>query len=49
MWILDVDGQRLVIDAPDTTDQTALTKAQVQQVLDSIHLAPANAAAPSPS
>ena len=35
VWILDVGGQRLVIDAPETPGQTTTT-AQVQGILDSI-------------
>ena len=46
LWILDVDGQRLVIDAPEPPGQTAATKAEVRGVLDSLHLA---AATPTPS
>ena len=49
LWILDVDGQRLVIDVPEPTGQTAATKAEVQGVLDSLHLAPADTPTPSPS
>jgi hypothetical protein len=47
--ILDVDGQRLVIDAPQPLTQSVAEKAEVQQVLDSIQLAPGNPASPSPS
>ena len=43
VWILDVNGQRLVIDSQVPPSQTA---AEVQGVLDSIRLAPL---APSPS
>ena len=39
VWILDVDGQRLVIDAPETPSQPTTT-AQVQAILDSIRIAP---------
>ncbi len=46
LWILDVAGQRLVIDAPEPPGQTAATKAEVRGVLDSLHLA---AATPTPS
>ena len=49
VWILDVDGQRLVIDAPQPPSQTAAAKAEVQGVLDSIRIAPANPPTPSPS
>ena len=37
VWILDVGGQRLVIDAPETPDQTTTT-AEVQAILGSIRL-----------
>jgi len=40
VWILDVAGQRLVIDAPQFPDQTPETTTEVQGILDSIHLAP---------
>ena len=40
VWILDVDGQRLVIVAPEPPALTAATKAEVQAVLDSIHIEP---------
>jgi hypothetical protein len=49
VWILDVDGQRLVIDAPQPMTQSVAEKAEVQQILDSIKLAPGNPASPSPS
>lgn len=49
VWILDVDGQRLVIESTEPTGQTAVTKSEVQGVLDSIHLAPATTPTPSPS
>ncbi|MGZ6340804.1 MAG: hypothetical protein ACXWMX_03035, partial [Candidatus Limnocylindrales bacterium] len=39
VWILDVDGQRVVIDAPETPSPTTTT-AQVQAILDSIRIAP---------
>ena len=44
VWILDVDGQRLVIVAPEPPALSAATKAEVQAVLDSIHIEPAAAA-----
>jgi hypothetical protein len=40
IWILDVNGQRLVIVAPETPGLTAADKAEVQAVLDSIQIAP---------
>jgi hypothetical protein len=47
VWILDVDGQRLVIDAPQPMTQSVAEKAEVQQVLDSIELAPGPLPSPS--
>ena len=44
VWILDVDGQRLVIVAPELPALPAETKAEVQAVLDSIHIEPVAAA-----
>jgi hypothetical protein len=41
-WILDVKGQRLVIDAHEVPSESAADKAAVQAVLDSIRIAPAN-------
>ena len=46
VFILDVDGQRLVIDVPELPGETAATKAEVQGVLDSIRIAPANPPTP---
>jgi hypothetical protein len=40
VWILDVGGQRLVIDAPQVPAETASETAEVQSVLDSIRIAP---------
>jgi hypothetical protein len=40
VWVLDVEGQRLVIIAPEQVDQTPQDKAEVQGILDSIRLAP---------
>jgi hypothetical protein len=40
VWILEVGGQRLVIDAPETPGQTAATTAEVQGILDSIMITP---------
>jgi hypothetical protein len=48
VWILDVNGQRLVIDSQVSPSQTAVNTAEVQTVLDSIRLAP-GAPSPSPS
>jgi lysophospholipase L1-like esterase len=47
VWILDVDGQRLVIVAPEPPGMTAETRSEVQSVLDSIHIEPAAAPAES--
>lgn len=41
-WILDVKGQRLVIDAHEVPSESAADKAAVQAILDSIRIAPAN-------
>ena len=50
VWILDVDGQRLVIDAPDKPGALDdASKAEVQAVLDSIRIAPAELPTASPS
>ena len=40
VWILNVGGQRLVIDTPEPVGETAGDQVQVQSVLNSIHLAP---------
>ena len=40
VWILDVGGKRLVIDTPELPGETAATKAEVQAILDSVHIAP---------
>ena len=40
VWVLDVAGQRLVIDAAETPDQTTADIAEVQGVLDFLQLAP---------
>jgi len=39
VWILDVNGQRLVIDTQESPGQTAQDKAEVQGILDSIRFA----------
>ena len=49
VWILDVEGQRLVIDAAEQPGMTAEDKAEVQAILDSIRLEPGNTPTPSPS
>jgi hypothetical protein len=36
VWILDINGQRLVIDAPEVPSESAADKATVQAILDSI-------------
>jgi hypothetical protein len=40
-WILDISGQRLVIDAHEVPSESAEDKAAVQAILDSIRIAPA--------
>jgi hypothetical protein len=40
-WILDVNGQRLVISAHEVPRESAAHKAEVQTILDSIGIAPA--------
>jgi len=47
IWILDVGGQRLVVDAPQLLGESAADIAAVQGVLDSIHLAPGSSAPPA--
>jgi hypothetical protein len=50
VWILDVSGQRLVVDAPATSATTADMQAAVQSVLDSLQIAPVTVpASPSPA
>ena len=41
-WILDVNGQRLVIDAHELPGESAADKAAVQAILDSMRIAPAS-------
>jgi len=41
-WILDIDGQRLVIDAHELPNESPAHKAEVQSILDSISIAPAS-------
>jgi hypothetical protein len=40
-WILDINGQRLVINAHEVPGESAAHKAEVQAILDSIRIAPA--------
>jgi hypothetical protein len=40
-WILDINGQRLVIDAHEVPSESAADRAEVQAILDSIRIAPA--------
>jgi hypothetical protein len=40
LWVLDVDGQRLVIDAREQPGQTAQERAEVQGIRDSIAIGP---------
>lgn len=42
LWILDVEGQRIVIDASGLPGLTPQDQAEVQGILDSIRLAPKN-------
>ncbi len=42
LWIVEVDGQRLVIDLPEVPGQTAQERADAQAVFDSIQIEPAN-------
>ncbi len=48
VWILDVEGQRVVIDAPDFPGETPEAKAEVQGILDTIRLAPKTSPTPKP-
>ena len=48
IWVLDVEGQRIVIDAPEVVGHTAQDKAEAQGILDSIRLAPKRTS-PKPS
>ena len=41
-WILDIDGQRLVIVAHELPSESEANKAEVQAILDSIRFAPAS-------
>jgi hypothetical protein len=49
VWILDVGGQRLVIDALAPPGQTTLQADEVQAVIDSIRIASPNPSTPNPS
>ncbi len=40
VWILDVDGVRLVLDATDYASATSEDKAELQSIIDSIHIEP---------
>lgn len=42
IWILDVDGQRIVIDAQEPAGQPEQINAEIQGIVDSIRLAPLN-------
>ena len=42
VWILEVAGKRLVIEACEQPGQSAADKAEVQGILDSIRIAPIN-------
>lgn len=41
LWILSVDGKRLVIDVPEVPGQSAQERADAQALFDSIRIAPA--------
>jgi hypothetical protein len=47
VWILDVEGQRIVVNASAIAGQTAEVKTEVQGILDSIRLAPRRETGPS--
>ena len=50
VWILDVDGVRLVLDATDFPQATAADRAELQSIIDSIQIQPLSAtASPSPT
>lgn len=50
VWILDVDGERLVVDVPELPSSTAQQRAEVQAILDSIQIEPVGpTSSPSPS
>ena len=52
VWILDVRGQRVVIDEPESTDEDLADAADVRTVFSSIHFglpSPGSSAAASPS
>ena len=43
VWILDVDGVRLVLDATDFPQATAADRAELQSIIDSIQIQPLSA------
>ena len=50
VWILDVDGERLVVDVPELPSSTAQQRAEVQAILDSLQIEPVGpTSSPSPS
>jgi hypothetical protein len=49
IWILNIGGQRLVIDSPRVPGETAQETAEVQAVLDSVRIAPTTSSAASPT
>jgi hypothetical protein len=49
VWILDVDGTRLVIDAPEKPGQSGQAKAEVDVILNSIQIAPLKSPTPKAS
>jgi hypothetical protein len=42
VWILDVDGQRLVIESPEVPGYTDAQRTEVQEIIDSIRIEPTN-------
>jgi hypothetical protein len=49
VWIIDVEGERVVVDASAIEGKSADVKAEVQGILDSIRLAPLEGTNPSAS
>jgi len=50
VWILDVEGVRFMLAATDFADATAQDRAELQSIIDSIHiepLSPTSSASPS--
>jgi hypothetical protein len=49
IWVLDVEGQRILIHIPEVPGQTPQLQAEVQGIVDSIRLAPRELTNPSAS